>query len=137
MAITSNLVAPNTTLDTVNDYITDARVLLQDQISPFRYDDPSLLTALNIALLEGRRLRADLFVYNDRRGGAVPHYAVNDNTHVPIEQQFRLAFLHGMVGHVIERDQEDVQDERAVWFLNVMGNILTGKNLVQPKSQGE
>ena len=49
----------NTTLDTVQDYITDARVLLQDLISPYRYDDPSLLTALNVALLEARRLRAD------------------------------------------------------------------------------
>lgn len=137
MAITSNLVAPNTTLDTVNDYIVDARVLLLDQISPFRYDDASLLTSLNVALLEGRRLRADLFVFNDRVGGRVPHFAVNDNTLVPIEEQFRLAFLHGMVGHAISRDQEDVQDERAVWFLNVMGNILTGKNLVAPsKLQG-
>lgn len=128
-------VAPNTTLDTVSDYITDARVLLQDQIAPYRYDDPSLLTALNVALMEGRRLRADLFVFNDRVGGRVPAYSVNDSSFVPIEEQFRLAFLHGMVGHAIERDQEDVQDERAVWFLNVMANILTGKNLVTPKQQ--
>jgi hypothetical protein len=111
-------------------------VLLQDQIAPYRYDDTSLLTALNVALLEGRRLRADLFVFNDRCGGAVPAYAKNDNTLVPIEQQFRLAFLHGMVAHAIERDQEDVQDERAVWFLNVMSNILTGRNMITPKAEG-
>jgi hypothetical protein len=127
----------NTTLDTVSDYLSDARILLQDIIEPFRYDDASLLTALNVALLEGRRLRADLFVFNDRDGGIVPHYSVNDNSVVPIEQQFRLAFLHGVVGHAIERDQEDLQDERAVWFLNVMANILTGKNLVTPKQPGE
>lgn len=128
--------APNTTLDTVSDYITDARVLLQDQIAPYRYDDVSLLTALNVALLEGRRLRADLFVFNDRCGGAVAAYHVNDGTLVPIEQQFRLAFLHGMVAHAIERDQEDVQDERAVAFLNIMSNILTGKNMITPPRQG-
>lgn len=127
----------NTTLDTVQDYLADARVLLQDTIAPYRYDDPSLLTALNVALLEGRRLRADLFVFNDRDGGIVPNYTVNDNSVVPIEQQFRLAFLHGLIGHAIERDQEDLQDERAVWFLNVMANILTGKNLVTPKQPGE
>lgn len=127
--------APNTTLDTVSDYLTDARVLLQDQIAPYRYDDPSLLIALNVALLEGRRLRADLFVFNDRCGGFVPAYQVNDNTLVPIEQQFRLAFLHGLVAHAIERDQEDVQDERAVQFLNIMSNILTGKNMITPKPE--
>lgn len=133
MAITSNLVHPNTTLDTVNDYIVDARTLLQDTISPYRYDDPSLLTALNVALLESRRIRPDLFVFNDRHGGRVPAYQINDNTLVPIEEQFRLGLLHGMLGHALSRDQEDVQDERAVWFLNVMANILTGKNLVVPK----
>jgi hypothetical protein len=59
----------NTTLETVADYVDDARVLLLDQVQPYRYDDTSLLTALNVALLEGRRLRADLFVFNDRKGG--------------------------------------------------------------------
>src|ERR1700761_367562 len=112
---------PNTTLDTVADYLQDARTLLQDTIAPYRYDDPSLLRSLNVALLEGRRLRADLFVFG-RHGGRVLNYSVNDNTAVPVEPQFRLAFLHGLVGHAIERDQEDVQDERAVWYLNVMAN---------------
>ena len=39
---------PNTTLDTVEDYITDARTLLLDTIAPYRYDDASLLVALNV-----------------------------------------------------------------------------------------
>lgn len=128
-------VAPQTTLNTVQDYLTDARVLLLDQNAPYRYDDPSLLTALNVTLLEVRRLRADLFVFSDRYGGRVPSYAANDNTKVPIEEQFRLAVLHGLVGHAIERDQEDVQDARAVAFLNIMNSILTGKSLV-PQGQG-
>lgn len=120
----------NTTLNTVTDYITDARVLLLDSVAPYRYDNPSLLTAFNVALLEGRRLRADLFVFNDRQGGAVPAYSAVDTTPVPIEPQFRLAFLHGLCGHALQRDQEDVQDTRAIAFLNVMSNILTGKNMI-------
>ncbi len=120
----------NTTLDTVADYVADARVLLLDQVQPYRYDDESLLTALNVALLEGRRLRADLFVFNDRKGGQVPAYTAVDSTCVPIEPQFRLAFLHGVVGHALERDQEDVQDRRAASFLNIMVNILTGKSII-------
>lgn len=129
MAILTGLQSPNTTLETVTDYITDARTLLQDTIKPYRYADAELLTALNVALLEGRRVRADLFVFC--KGGSVPTFRVNDGTKVPIEDQFRLAFLHGMIGHAIERDQEDVQDERAIWYINVMGNILTGRNIVQ------
>lgn len=126
----------NTTLETVADYIADARVLLLDTVMPPRYDDASLLTALNVALLEGRRLRADLFVYNDRKGGMVPAYTAVDTTPVPMEPQFRLAFLHGIVGHAIERDQEDIQDRRAVAFLNIMSNILTGKNMINPPQGG-
>ena len=135
MAILTGLQSPNTTLETVTDYITDARTLLQDTIQPYRYSDNELLVALNVSLLEGRRIRADLFVFCN--GGSVPTFKVNDGSTVPIEDQFRLAFLHGMVGHAIERDQEDLQDERAVWFINVMGNILTGRNIVQPRGAGD
>lgn len=128
--------SPQTTLNTVQDYINDARVLLLDQVAPYRYDDPSLLTSLNVTLLEVRRLRADLFVFADRYGGRVPSYTTNDNTQVPIEEQFRLAILHGLVGHAIERDQEDVQDARAVAFLNIMSSILTGKSMVPTQQPG-
>lgn len=129
------MTTPNTTLDTVADYIADARTLLLDTIEPYRYDDDSLLVALNVALLEGRRLRADLFVFNDRKGGQVPAYTAVDSTSVPIEAQFRLAFLHGLAGHALERDQEDVQDKRAVSFLNIMSNILIGKNMINVYQQ--
>lgn len=122
---------PNTTLETVSDYITDARTLMQDTIAPFRYDDTSLLTGLNISLLEGFRLRPDLFLFNPPVGGRiVPTFTKNDGTTVLIEFQFRNAFLHGMAGHALERDQEDVQDERAVLFLSIMTNLLTGKTIL-------
>lgn len=125
---------PNTTLDTVEDYIDDARVLLLDMVAPYRYDDPSLLVALNVTLLEARRLRPDLFMCF--AGMRVPAYSVNDNTAVPIEEQFRLAILHGMVGHALERDQEDVQDARSAAFLLYMANLLIGKKLVSPPAPG-
>jgi hypothetical protein len=125
--------SPNTTLETVNDYITDGRTLLLDTIKPFRYDDASLLVALNVALLEGRRLRPDLFVFS---GNGVPSYFENDGSIVPIEQQFRLAFLHGMIGHALERDQEDVQDARSQSFLLYMSNILVGKKIISPPAPG-
>jgi hypothetical protein len=120
-----------TTLDTVTDYITDARTLLQDVIEPYRYDDPSLVTALNVTLLEGRRLRADLFVFCRDTKGQVPSFSGNANQPVPIEPPFRLAFLHGLVGHALERDQEDIQDARAATYLKIFNDILLG---VRPSS---
>lgn len=105
------------TLNTVADYITDARTLLQDTLPPFRYDDPSLLVALNVTMLETRRLRPDLFVFNHKFRGQPQAFQANDLTLVDIEPQFRLAVLHGMVAHALERDQEDYSDDRATSFL--------------------
>jgi hypothetical protein len=112
------------TLDQVQDYITDCRTILLDTVAPFRYDDPSLLVAFNVALIEGRRVRADLFVY---AGTTVPFYSANDTTAVPMEQPFRLAFVFGTCAHALTRDQEDVQDARASVFMGLFYSILLGQ----------
>lgn len=117
---------PQSTLEFVTDYISDARILLQDVVSPFRYDDPSLLVALNVTMLEGRRVRPDLFVYNLTAKGAVPSFLANDQTAVDMEPQFRLAFLFGLVAHALMRDQEDVQDQRGNTFMALFNSILVG-----------
>lgn len=117
------------TLNTVADYIKDARTLLQDKIPPYRYDDPSLLIGLNVALLEARRIRADLFVFNLLVNGQVQAFTVIDDTHVAMEPPFRLALLHGLCGHALERDQEDVQDIRATTFLGLFNAGMIGRGL--------
>lgn len=117
------------TLNTVANYITDARTLLQDTIQPYRYDDPSILVAMNVTMLEARRLRPDLFVYNHQFRGQPQAFQANDDTLVDIEPQFRLAILHGMVGHALERDQEDYSDTRASSFLAIFYAGLRGKAL--------
>ena len=116
------------TLNTVANYIAEARILLQDVFLPFRYDDPSLLTSINLALLEARRLRPDLFVYNDF-DGQVQAFQNNDDTYVDMEPQFRLALVHGMCGHALERDQEDIQDSRATSFLGMFTEGFVGHGL--------
>lgn len=127
----------NTTLDTIDDYIADGRVLLQDTIAPFRYDDTSLITAMNVTLLEGRRIRPDLFVYHRWPDGRrVQHLQAKDGTKVEMEDQFRLAFLHGMVAHALERDQEDVQDERATTFMGIFNGILLGRGAMPAAKAG-
>jgi hypothetical protein len=117
------------TYNTVADYVTDARTLLQDLIPPHRYDDPSLLTAFNAAMLEARRIKPELFVYNMDTSGQVQSFTAVDDTYVALEPQFRLALVHGLCGHALERDQEDYQDQRATAFLALFTQGLVGKAL--------
>jgi hypothetical protein len=116
------------TLNTVADYVTDARTLLQDLIPDYRYDDPSLLTAFNVTMTEARRLRPDLFVFNSF-GGQVQAFTVVDDTYVEMEPQFRLCLLHGLCGHALERDQEDYQDSRASAFLGMFTAGLVSRGI--------
>ncbi len=117
------------TLNTVADYVADARVLLQDKIQPYRYEDPSLLTALNLTLLEARRLRSDLFVFNLGVNGQTQAFTEVDETYVEMEPQFRLSILHGLVAHALERDQEDYQDQRSTAFMGMFTSGLIGHGL--------
>ncbi len=111
-------------LDTVADYITDVRTLLQDTIAPYRYTDAELLVALNVTLLEVRRIRADLFVFQHHT--RVPSFtAVNTET-VHMEHPFRLALVYGTCAHGLARDQEDVQDARSASFMRVFYEMLLG-----------
>jgi len=102
-------------LDTVSDYVTAARVLLQDQISPYRYPDPDLVQALNMGVLEARRLRPDLFLTSF---SSLPSFTTNDATAVNIDPQYRVSFVYYICGQAQLRDEEDTQDARATVFLN-------------------
>lgn len=114
-------------LKTIDDYIAEARILLQDVIAPYRYDDNSLVSAMNITLLEGRRVRPDLFIYRrERDGPIVQTIQAKDGTEIKMEEQFRLAFLHGMCAHALLRDQEDIEQSRSAVFATAFHAILTG-----------
>jgi hypothetical protein len=110
-------------LDTVQDYVSQARVLLQDTVQPYRYPDPDLLTALNIGQLEARRERPDLYLTVT----SVPAYTAVDSTAVTMDQQYRLPFLYFVVGFAQLRDQEEGQDARAAVFLSKFVSQLTGR----------
>lgn len=111
-------------LNSVQGYIKDVRALLLDKVKPYRYSDTALIVGLNLALREGRRLRPDLFT---KRGRIfVPTYEVPSGEVVPIEEQFRLAFVYGIAGHVLFRDEEDVQDARANGFRSMFESMLVG-----------
>lgn len=50
------------TLETVTDYITSARTLLQDLVAPNRYQDTELVLGLDMCLLELSRVRPDVML---------------------------------------------------------------------------
>lgn len=113
-------------LETVADYISDVRTLLQDTIAPYRYSDAELIVALNVTLLNARKLRPDLFLNDGTTTYLtdVPQFtAVNTDT-VAMEGPFRLPLVFGICGHALARDQEDVQDARATGFLEMFRNML-------------
>lgn len=113
-------------LDTVADYVAQARILLQDVIEPYRYSDGELVGALSMGVFEARRIRPDLFL---KRFDSLPSFnpaAMGDE--VKIDPQYRVAFLYYVVGHAQLRDEEDTQDARAVGFLNKFAaQLATGQ----------
>lgn len=120
-------------LEKVSDYVTETRTLLQDTIAPFRYDDASIVRALNLTLQEVRRVRPDLIIYNRDPN---PQYFTDDtDADVCIEQPFRQAVLNGVVGYTIERDQEDIEDARAAMFVATMRYMLTGEKPASSRYQ--
>ncbi len=111
-------------LSTVQDYVDRARVLLQDQVSPYRYTDDELVAALNLSILDARRLRPDLFLSTF---ASLPVFTSTgmSGQNVSIEQMYRVAFVYYIIGHAQLRDQEEGQDARATVFLNKFNSMLT------------
>lgn len=104
-------------LDTVEDYVRDARVLLQDTVADYRYSDSELVEALNLGILEMRRLRPDLLRSYFRT--SLPSFTSSAMTaSVPVDYQYRVALLYYICGHAQLRDDEATQDARATIFLN-------------------
>ena len=114
----------------LSDYITAARSLLQDEVQPYRYDDESLVTTLNMAFYEAFRLRPDLLVdakYQARSQSrqSLNSFAVapdfttaNESAAVPVPPAYRMPFVYYMVGQAQLRDVTDAEDTRASAFLS-------------------
>lgn len=110
-------------LATVSDYVTQARVLLQDTIAgPYRYSDDELVAALNIAMIEIRRIRPDIFIATTTTPSFVTPV---DATAVSVDEQYRLAVLYFVCGYAQLRDAEDTQDARAGVFMQKFTSTLT------------
>lgn len=109
-------------LDTVSDYVREARTLLQDNIATYRYSDAELLSALNIGVLTARKLRPDLFIGVT----TLPYFTAVDSTAFAMDAQYRMSFVYFMAGHAQLRDEEDTQDARAAALLGKFTQQMVG-----------
>jgi hypothetical protein len=122
----------------VSDYLAAARILLQDLVQPYRYDDPSLVAAINMAFTEMDRIRPDIAMAY-RYAGRVqrnrspmddsvipfPTYtSASESTAVLCPPQYQNAVLYFVVGQGQLRDTEDTQDTRAAQFMQVFKQEL-------------
>lgn len=125
---------------TVAAYIQVARLSLQDMITPYRYPDTTLLTALNIGLGEMGRIRPDMFLdlkyqhplrKGDTDDGVPPVYTPADitlGTLVPVPGKYD-AVLDWFVGGWCQfLDVTDTQDARAQGFMAKFQAHLTTLN---------
>lgn len=107
------------TLGTVQDYIDRSRTLLLDTVEPYRYPTNDLVQALNMGILEARRMRPDLLRGFFRASAGLPEFDSGTLTApVEIDAQYRVSFVYYICGQIQLRDEEDTQDSRAAAFLN-------------------
>ncbi|TXH19348.1 MAG: hypothetical protein E6R03_00650 [Hyphomicrobiaceae bacterium] len=109
-------------LDTVADYVREARTLLQDTVQTYRYSDDELISALNLAVMTARRLRPDLFIGVT----TLPYFTAVDTTTFTMDPMYRRPFVYFMVGHAQLRDEEDTQDPRAAAFIGMFTQQMMG-----------
>jgi hypothetical protein len=103
---------------TIGDLLDQIRTLLQDTDTSggeYRYSDASIVTNINMGMLEMYRIRPDIFLENKF---VVPVFNDADlSTALVIEQQFIPSLIYYAVGMCQLRDDEPTQDPRASAFL--------------------
>jgi hypothetical protein len=131
--------------NSVADYVSAARLVLQDMVAPYRYPDSDVVGALNIALVEMGRLRPDMFLdlkYQSplRKGdiddGFPPAYSLTDivanpdgsyssTAMVPVPAKYAHAVNWFVSGWLQFLDVTDTQDQRAQGFIQKFQMHLT------------
>lgn len=109
-------------LDTVAEYISLARTLLMDESdSPHRYSDASLVLALNLAIMETKKIRPDLLI-----GKTIPNFTAVNSDPVDMDVMYRIPLVYYIIGHAQMRDEEGNQDQRAAGFLGLFRSQMGG-----------
>lgn len=114
------------TFMTIKNVVDQARGLLQDVDngdSQVRWADPIIYTALNLGLLEARRLRPDF--YRDAPD-MIPRYTPpgDATSFIAFPIQYIPALIAYITGYVQIQDLEGTQDPRAISLLATFSSKL-------------
>ena len=113
------------TFTTIGDLLDQIRTLLQDTDTSggeYRYSSASIVTNINMGLLEMYRIRPDIFLENNF---VIPVFSDADlSSDLVIEQQFIPSLVYYAVGMCQLRDDEPTQDTRASAFLGKFTSML-------------
>jgi len=117
---------------TIGELVTTARDLLQDNRdpakAPYRHIDEKLCRYLNMALMDAKRLRPDLFlpdISTKEFAFAKTDFAVP----FPLEYMYQSPFIEYMVGMVSVEEDEYVEEGRAAALLMRFGAKLMTRNM--------
>ena len=103
---------------TIDDAVTEARVILEDTETPYRYSDSELVRYLNNSFAEMRRVRPDLFV--GLFITQLPTFTVSQfSSSYPLPDMYYPATVSYMVAMSNMRDDQDVLSGRASSFLQL------------------
>jgi hypothetical protein len=92
-------------------------------------DNIAIAQAVNLAVLECRRLRPDLFLSTPSTPLSDPPSFTVSGTTVSIDVQYRTALVFYVTGFVGIRDAEESSDARAAAFMGMFRSLLGTGNL--------
>lgn len=102
-------------MSTFADIIGEARTLLQDKVTPYRYSDSDLLVGANDSIKMIRKVRPDLFFGKYKVG--ISDYLITDS--FPIGDEYKMAVRDYIVAHSQLTESEDAAGERAKAFITL------------------
>lgn len=122
---------------TLDELVSETRLMLKDRRVPYRYPQVDVLEALNSAFAEIKRMRPDAFltccVDGTDGGGSVdlPDFTEADlgldpATAFPIDEIFYMAVVFQAVGKLQLGDDEFAVDNRAMTLLASSRQMLLG-----------
>ena len=111
---------------TIDDAILQARQILQDISSPHRYPDSELVSYLNSALGEIRRVRPDVFFPYTTPAPFYSDTSLGMSTEFPLEDIYFQPVVYFIAGTAELRDDEFAVDSRAATLLRKFETSLLG-----------
>ena len=115
-------------MKTGQDIVDASRVILQDELEPYRYSTAQLAEIINIGLYEVRDIRPDAFIGSLGKSPLFTQYTESTlDSEIPIDDMFYPKLIAFMCGYAELRDDEFTVDARAGVLLNSFRLQLRGK----------